>query len=86
MCRYRTSKSLICIPKCPQTYWTYTMGMSSGLELCSDNLNTQTKIPISQLVAEKICPPYILPSKSVMGMSIPKVDFRWKECERCKKD
>ena len=69
------SSSQLCISDCPQTYWTYTMGMSPGLEQFCDNVNNETKIPISQLVAEKICPPYILPSKSVMGICIPQLIF-----------
>ena len=66
------SSTQICISKCPQTYWTYSMGISPGLEQFCDNLNNETKIPIAQLVAEKICPPYILPRNRNM---YPPVDF-----------
>ena len=79
------SSTQICISKCPQTYWTYSMGKSPGLEQFCDNLNNETKIPIAQLVAEKICPPYILPSKSVMGMCIPQLIFGEKNVRDVKK-
>jgi len=62
----------ICIPECPKTYWTYKMGMSTGLNQFCDNLDGKTNVSLSQLVAEKICPVYIVPSESVERVCIPK--------------
>ena len=45
--------------------------MSSGLEQFCNKLNNETKIPISQPVAEQICPP----SKSIVGICIPQFIF-----------
>ena len=75
----------ICITECPKTYWSFKMGMSTGLNQFCDSLDDKTNISISQLVAEKICPAYIVPSESVGGVCIPKFALSEKKKRDIKK-
>eukprot|EP00092_Neocalanus_flemingeri_P030195 GFUD01032774.1.p1 GENE.GFUD01032774.1~~GFUD01032774.1.p1 ORF type:complete len:634 (-),score=74.68 GFUD01032774.1:17-1918(-) len=60
----------VCVEECPRTYWNSAQGKSSGLDpFCVPGTNMTTEM--SQLVEERSCPAYILPSKSVLGRCVP---------------
>eukprot|EP00092_Neocalanus_flemingeri_P054119 GFUD01063736.1.p1 GENE.GFUD01063736.1~~GFUD01063736.1.p1 ORF type:complete len:668 (+),score=70.01 GFUD01063736.1:50-2053(+) len=60
----------ICVEECPRTYWNSAQGKSSDLDpFCVPGTNMTTEM--AQLVEERSCPAYILPSKSVLGRCVP---------------
>jgi hypothetical protein len=65
----------ICVENCPGTYCTSAQGKTSGLEVFCNNVISAMMgdniTSISQLVEERRCTAYILPSTSVMGRCLP---------------
>jgi len=46
----------LCVEECPNTYWSSSQGMASGVEQFCNNLPADRATPISQLVEEWTCP------------------------------
>ena len=62
-----------CVAKCPNTYWTYSQGKPLGLEKFCKNVSYLNTTTMEQIVQDRLCPPYPLPSKPVLGRCAPVV-------------
>ena len=75
------STTQICVQECPRTYWSFAQGKCSGIKHFCENvtLNQLENTSFSQLVTEKFCPVYVLPSKPVLGRCVPAFAFGRRE-------
>jgi len=77
------SSPTICIPTCPTTYWTKDQGTSPGLQnFCMAGTNLSTSL--AQLVAERLCPAYLVPSTAVQGRCVPVQELHQAKVENIK--
>jgi hypothetical protein len=63
----------VCVAECPNTYWTSSQGKPNGLDQFCESLPDGNTADMSSLVADRLCPAYLLPSKAELGRCVPLV-------------
>ena len=64
----------MCVSSCPTNFWSYKQGAMIGLEQYCTNLapgELANSRNVSDLVKQRKCPAYLLPSSPILGRCIP---------------
>ena len=64
----------MCVSKCPTSFWSYKQDPISGLDKFCTNLapgELANSKNVSELVKQRKCPGYLLPSSPILGRCIP---------------